>query len=636
MRTALSFSQDLDCITPAQAAIRDLSAFECLQNLVKFGLKEDDPNSIGHKSVLKGLLTSVLTAFHVSSLPDFPAVVEIFCGLFDHTEILISQFWAFDCQPSSSTASTEEPPLRSVLDHAASSFPFDTLSLLKLLKALSGDPESARLAVEYFSLLPYYQHLLSPADYRSNCEDLSTSDNFRLRSSRPIRLPSLVIPPKKYAGILSSDASSLTVRWRVDYSGWHVCLAELDAYLSHINHSRSPPQNTPHIIAFLDFLHSVFSRDPSLVDPLLAHLAQSPHLTGPADLPARLIQLFRLTALSSAPPPLLLSSILNCLHALALRDPHGLWVVVSTLSPHTLRQLLESVECRLGHYPITLAFLSLLRQILSTTLLAHPSARSSPLLPRPLPSSSVLSSQDFLPFFTYVKTSLWSSYGSWRYVQLKQRWQISTKILSLFYEVLSDSPEPNSTGAALKQSLLNSLLYDSSFHTNLLSLIGVGPSAIASLISRAHSEGQSLESLVLIALSVLEKVLLHKPASAPLCSLENALLSLRVGVSSLDLAQVIASYVDYYPNPELVLPAARIFARLCSISAVVPRPGTPSIFQVLCPFFSFSLCSHTDVCAVSLLGYLGNRAESIRQAFLYRVADRQENVVLRVPPLSVN
>lgn len=67
---------------------------------------------------------------------------------------------------------------------------------------------------------------------------------------------------------------------------------------------------------------------------------------------------------------------------------------------------------------------------------------------------------------------------------------------------------------SLKNSLLHSILYDSSFHSVLLSIVGIGTSYLERLISRRKiKESELLEKLLVKAFVVLERVLLSREAN---------------------------------------------------------------------------------------------------------------------------
>ena len=91
-------------------------------------------NLIGYLSILKQLLSATLTAFDIKIIPSTEDFIEFACQLFSNQPALCTQFWAWDAN---------HPARGSLLQLAQSRYPYDTVSWLKLLRALACESNAA-------------------------------------------------------------------------------------------------------------------------------------------------------------------------------------------------------------------------------------------------------------------------------------------------------------------------------------------------------------------------------------------------------------------------------------------------------------------------------------------------------------
>lgn len=108
-----------------------LQVFQYLKDMITAFHAEDvsEANLTGYKSVLKGLISILLSAFSVSALPDNSLLVEVYCMLLHSQSALCHQFWEEDFRSSA---------LRSLLDTARVRFPLIQFNeLIQILTALS-------------------------------------------------------------------------------------------------------------------------------------------------------------------------------------------------------------------------------------------------------------------------------------------------------------------------------------------------------------------------------------------------------------------------------------------------------------------------------------------------------------------
>jgi hypothetical protein len=283
-------------------------------------------------------------------------------------------------------------------------------------------------------------------------------------------------------------------------------------------------------------------------------------------------------------------------------------------SRHTnaIRNVLLSVECTMGRYPVTLAFLDLLATLLPFMHIA------------PFANSQSNLSSEFYPWLSYLRTDIFASYETWRYTKLLERWEIGIKVLSMFSGIMVDVPvttrehdqAKKAKNFMVRDSLLESLLYDSSFHHALLNIVGTGTKTLESLFNaRKVKEAQTLEMLVAMGLSVLERVLLAKEG-ASVSSLEHSIFtrSRYIGKENTTFVLILATYIYYTYNVQLPLLATRLLTILC-------RTALSD--------------NATNVRYPSIIGYLTNQTSPLQSNFLSRLKDPRENEDLRVAILRL-
>lgn len=208
---------------------------------------------------------------------------------------------------------------------------------------------------------------------------------------------------------------------------------------------------------------------------------------------------------------------------------------------------------------------------------------------------------EFLPYLNYLRTDIFSCFDSWRYIKLTQRWQIGYKVLFLFNEILYDtsftsvsemtdlnpshfsSMNSSVVGSQLRkklqkniiqESLFESILFDSSFHHTLLNIIGIGMRPLERFIEKRVEEGQILEDLLILSLTILERVLLwkedhitsnfnYKTSSS---SLEQALFTRTIGKENNNFISLISSYLEYPYNFMIPFHSMRVLTTLCRVA----------------------------------------------------------------------
>ncbi|KAH9939314.1 uncharacterized protein BXZ73DRAFT_99515 [Epithele typhae] len=228
------------------------------------GSTVSDPNAVAYRSVLKGLLISIVDMIPVELIPDFDGLLEAWVSLFGRSEPqsvvgICRQFWLQDCENSSR---------RAIVDVARARFPVQVRPLLRLLRSLSGigfldtDPlatishtaptlqlmedrgKCAEYVFNYFDNLPTFTQIIHtsscggshalyerlPDRYGSS----SATPGPSYQNLRPIKLPGgSILPAKTMGQLLSSDGGDvIVVAWRHSHSGWKVVLEFLTDYVN--------------------------------------------------------------------------------------------------------------------------------------------------------------------------------------------------------------------------------------------------------------------------------------------------------------------------------------------------------------------------------------------------------------------
>ncbi|TFK94898.1 hypothetical protein K466DRAFT_657412 [Polyporus arcularius HHB13444] len=224
-----------------------------------------DPNAVAYRSVLKGLVISIVDLVPVEMIPDFDGFLEVWVALFGRSEPqsvagITRQFWEADWHCGSAR--------RAIVDVSRSRFPVQVRPLLRLLRSLTAtgyldtDPLStvdhvqptdqlmedrelcARAVFAYFNELATFTQVIHtsscsgahalyeklPERYGSS----SASPGPSYMNLRPIRLPGgSVLPARSVGQLLSTDGGELiVVAWQHKHSGWKLLLEFLTDYVN--------------------------------------------------------------------------------------------------------------------------------------------------------------------------------------------------------------------------------------------------------------------------------------------------------------------------------------------------------------------------------------------------------------------
>lgn len=163
--------------------------------------------------MLKGLITAIFTAFNAAMLSQNDSIVEFYCANFKNETGLCRQFWEHDYF---------HPERRALLDLAASRFPYDSLSYIKILTCLVGDNECAR---HIFGILKQLHSFTTPFDERISVTQIASSLNASiapthikmLQLTSDAYLPGMTLPSGCTGLFYKENNVTALVKWQVWY-----------------------------------------------------------------------------------------------------------------------------------------------------------------------------------------------------------------------------------------------------------------------------------------------------------------------------------------------------------------------------------------------------------------------------------
>ncbi|KAK2459938.1 hypothetical protein APHAL10511_008023 [Amanita phalloides] len=231
------------------------------------GSSVTDPNAIAFRSVLKGLLISLVELTPVELIPDLDGLIDVWVTLFGRSESqsiagICAQFWQSDWHRGISR--------RAIFDVARSRFPIQIQPLVRLLRAMTaagfldtdelstsdysneGDGLTderyicVRHVFYYFENLPTYTQVIPVSacggahalyervQERYNSANGHSASGLVYHNLRPLKLPGGSILPVKSCGrLLSGDGSDhVVVSWQHHHSGWKIVLEVLTDYVN--------------------------------------------------------------------------------------------------------------------------------------------------------------------------------------------------------------------------------------------------------------------------------------------------------------------------------------------------------------------------------------------------------------------
>uniref|UniRef100_A0A8C1ZIT3 Nucleoporin NUP188 n=1 Tax=Cyprinus carpio TaxID=7962 RepID=A0A8C1ZIT3_CYPCA len=568
-----------------------LGVFQYLTNMLQaLGSTGNNCTASTARMCIYGLLSFVITSFEEDTLGSQQHLINAAC------EVLAA--------PSLAELFWESPNmgLGVILDSAVGVFPYKTGPLLQLLTALLSDKSTAKKVYTFLDKMSFYTEA-----YKHKPNDvIAREDGILWRRQTPkllyplgvgqtnLRMPQgcfgLVCEGKQ----LSVCEQGFLVRWEYSYSAWTLFTCEIEMLL-HVVSTADVLAHCERVKPILDLVHKIISTDWTVSDCLLP-------------LTSRIYMLLqRLTSVIN-PPVNVITSCVNCLIALAARQPAKVWSslhhtgflpfastpltnMAQTISAEGMKggnygNLLVLIEQPRGEYSVTIAFLRLVTTLVKGQL-------------------GSTQSRGLIPCVLLVLKEMLPTYHKWRYSTYGVRERIGCLILELLHAILNLSQEGDTPSL---QSLCIYSLANTEAGQAVVNIMGVGVDTINMVLAAQPSSGgsegpgQVLIQTVKLAFSVTNNVIRLKPQSDTASPLEQALT--QHGGHGNNLIAVLAKYIYHKHDPALPRLAIQLLKRLAMVAPM------------------------------SVYACLGSDAAAIRDAFLTRLQSRTEDMRIKVTILE--
>ncbi|KAG9286746.1 hypothetical protein G9A89_012296 [Geosiphon pyriformis] len=564
-------------------------------------LQPDNANFSGYTASIRDLFISILEAFDPWLLPirSYEMFVEAFAELHRMGDGYSTLFWLEYQHKSRSSL---------LLETVRSRFPQQFRPFMQLMTALSSEEESTLNTFYYLQSMN-----TCTTSFPSDPQSISPEENGQVQALKPIELfgkdfneKPFVIPPGAIGDLGSKPDGSQIIRWQFEYSAWHLFAAMLESF------SQSTIRTFPDdfllsrdtkismIFDILNFMKASLKNNISIPVYLEAHLKS----LGSFDC-LNILYKVLLYISNVIPAPIdMIGACLECFSVFVRDHPHDTYYYFSSTklisreptfeqplhrfhSDGHLQYLLMNFECAAGRYPVTIAFMNFIIEIISK---AHQF---------PIEDNQDLEKMqtDILNYcISYIASSIFMFHDKWRYVNIEDRYLITAKALEIFNRVIIRSPYPteipkfndpildpghNSIGT-IQKALTSRFLYDGGLHqiVPLLSIIERGKELIKSYERigsfRIMEEVKRTLELALVFISRLLKI--RKISNDSVSLLEHTLMEKTGGGNeNQGYIYIIASYIKTSWNIEVPTVATEILT-LLMIAAVELNPQLPPLW----------------------------------------------------------
>ena len=357
-------------------------------------------------------------------------------------------------------------------------------------RELDNDRAGCALSVfNYFnSLMSFTQILiLGKPEHQGLFEVRNVAGGSLYVNTKPLRLPGGSILAARSQGTVISDAEDggpLVIIWQHNHSGWRIALALLKEYVkvkqiaSGGARSRfvTPDcvvqvpgvqlQGVPYDLSFedlgieegslnqdlitdvLELLRSVFRNNHLLTETLMETMLPEPDRSSSGWGRASLIEVIPLilqdalqsTSMAIAdtqPSTKLVTNVLGLMTAILPHHPGSVWTSLRNSAPlfgstrhRGSTPSLLAYERQVGSYPMTLALLDLVRALFD---------ESMRMMYEVAPSFRVVKTEVLIRALLFIHNEIWTEYNGWKYSNLSEKFEIGTKIVTLFTDILTQA-----------------------------------------------------------------------------------------------------------------------------------------------------------------------------------------------------
>ncbi|KAF9982954.1 hypothetical protein BGZ75_005572 [Mortierella antarctica] len=611
----------------AYVSMETLKVFPYLHSIFSNELFDtQSTNGSTFKRIFFQLLELVLLDHQPKSIKDFSGLVACLSDVITNDLTLCDLIW----QPTSVLGQGA----REVMETARGRFPLQLEPLLQIMSALaSGGPFSASRTVQYFHHLPTLTHLIPLSTPSIEVDAHPDTGATIIRSVHDVPFgvdknrPLMQLPAGMSGHLISGENASHIVMWNYQSSGWHLVFSILDLFRERTaDEFSSTPTDIGHVRAITSLIQTIFQQ-PSASWEVLGDYASGHH--GVSVIPT-LFAIVDQCSKFQKPPLDVIASCLSCLTSLCDSYEQDVWlyskqasflpsVITTTVqfkgaSKVQTSSLAQSVltrsECVQGEYAVTLAFLNLVGRL--TVDAQRKEIWDSK-------EMRCLKAEILYPCLAYIQNDIFTSYESWHYKNIKDRFVIASRTLSIFNTTLDDLSlyDGSDTLEYIRLSTLQDYLVKNFLHDGgkqlalpLVSIIGSGPdiSAYFSKYARLR-ELDEIWVMVTEGLKFVKSLLRFRKISGSQPSfLEVYLVDRTAGRGNLPLIQILASYSDFSCGADAAKISTDILTLLCTLTT--EWESRPSFVGYL---------GSTDQ-AQTLVSQLVNRVRDDSQSTDYRIA----------------
>lgn len=366
---------------------KGLNGIGFLDNMVKYGFNENDPNLTGYKSVLKGVISVLFTSFQVTHLPQYNELVDLYSQIFLNQPSLCDQFWNEDFSNIAQVSLLKTATLR---------FPYvEFLPLVKICNSLTSSSTSSDLVFLYLQRLVWFAipsllFLTSAISVDSSEKGFQIFTNhfkkmhwFVFRVTNPISLPDGLVLPSGMEGLylqniedlgshnlenFEQGLNSLTshpydldnlnqfkvgfILFKFPYSGWVFFFHILENFVQRIIKLQTPSIEQIDQVTFtLSLISRILTFQPSLSSEFYTSETAS------SEFIRKLFLIVQYTSFMTNPPIELIKETISVINGFALTIPHIVWKEMKKLSLFEdyaksvksigcMKHLLTNIECQ--------------------------------------------------------------------------------------------------------------------------------------------------------------------------------------------------------------------------------------------------------------------------------------------------
>eukprot|EP01107_Rhizomastix_libera_P013339 TRINITY_DN3610_c0_g1_i1.p1 TRINITY_DN3610_c0_g1~~TRINITY_DN3610_c0_g1_i1.p1 ORF type:complete len:1804 (+),score=440.38 TRINITY_DN3610_c0_g1_i1:774-5414(+) len=581
-----------------------LKAFPFLDDALRcLNTENDQADSDGYASVIKGLVHAILINFSPSVIPDVESLAQLYSSIFQGRPALCNIFWS------------EEFPneyLCSLVKFSERFFPH-SIGFIKLLTSLSAGKESSKFVVDYFnnlSILCGFTANSGVSTYIQNEKVILVTSDQVLVAPFPGVL--ITLPPGTrgsqrndfISSFSSSSSASIVdapvVHWETNgYSGWSLVANMLEQIAN--SSTAASPSHLIEASAFVESITTLISTICSNSPDLVKHIFKATNKTS-RGLINLLSSLIVKNSNGSSLSTVALASCITCLKSLSLYQPVYFWtslrqtgLLPTDRNNSPISSLFLSCEKPVGQYPITEAMVdlvhSLFKYFASRSFIggesraneesfmfskSNVSMSSSSLNTSTVPKieSSYFMSSESVPAIEelgrvihYIQTQLFCSFLSWNFSSPTDLFSISEKIFSMLSFVIKMSSQQECERPAVKalaavgQQVASFASNDRSFIQSLLSILHIIPDSLNNP-AVSPKDKEIIESSAYSMLTFLLSV--FRTSNGKPSPLKNAVISQR-NSSGNGTSSVISSLIDSHLKTSLCEKAVDVLAELCCV-----------------------------------------------------------------------